>query len=279
MEKKIRNVITQKEYNELFKAISNLYGVIDSDEIHYLLNQYFNKVTKREIVTQLKKILEKPKKYYFVGKIINMPNKFYLINDLLCDDEIDEIIEGRSDKDLFVPKTKEDLLKYSDESYMDNKESEYYSQLVKYLSKRNNSKNKEDYAYFYASSLLLQNRIDSKIDSDNNPFDSLDRMGFFIKDKNDAQKFLNLYMNCANNTRMYSNKGWTPQELLKMTPIADVNEITLGIGDGMKKMFKDQDFDVEDALNNVRNSDLPKGIKESLINEFELILNERKNKA
>ena len=202
-----------------------------------------------------------------------------MINDLLCDDEIDEIIEGRSDKDLFVPKTKEDLLKYSDESYMDNKESEYYSQLVKYLSKRSNSKNKEDYAYLYASGLLLQNRIDSKIDNDNNPFDSLDKMGFFIKDENDAQKFLNLYMNCANNTRMYSNKGWTPQELIQMTPKVDIDKMTLGIGDGMKKMFRDQDFDVEDALNNVRNSDLPKGIKESLINEFETILQERKNKA
>ena len=279
MEKKVRNVITQKEYNELFKAISNLYGVIDSDEIHYLLNQYFNKVTKREIITQLKKVLEKPKRDYFVGKIINMPNKFYLINDFLSEEEINDVIDARGGKTLYVPNTKEDLLKYVDKNHMTEKENDYYSQLIKYLTKRNNSKNKEDYAYLYASSLLLQNRIDSKIDSNNNPFDALDRMGFFVKDEKDAQKFLNLYMNCANNTRMYSNKGWTPQELLKMTPIADVNEITLGIGDGMKKMFRDQNFDVEDALNQARNSDLPNGIKESLINEFELILNERKNKA
>ena len=278
MEKKVRNVITQKEYNELFKAMSNLYGVINSDEIHYLLNQYFNKVTKREIITQLKKILEKPKRDYFVGKIINMPNKYYLINDFLSEEEINDVIDARGGKTLYVPNTKEDLLKYVDKDHMTEKENDYYGQLIKYLSKRNNSKNKEAYATSYVMYLHSKNRVDSKI-TNKNPFDLFEKMGFFVKDKNDAQKFLDLYMKCTNNTKMYQNKGWTPQEMIKMTPKVDVNEITLGIGDGMKKMFRDQNFDVENALNQARNSDLPKGIKESLINEFELILNERKNKA
>lgn len=278
MEKKVRNVITQKEYNELFKAMSNLYGVINSDEIHYLLNQYFNKVTKKEITTQLKKLLEKPKRDYFVAKIINMPNKYYLINDFLSEEEINDVIDTRGGKTLYVPKTKEDLLKYVDKDYMTDKENDYYGQLIKYLTKRNNSKNKEAYATSYVMYLHSKNRVDSKI-TNKNPFDLFEKMGFFVKDKNDAQKFLDLYMKCTNNTKMYQNKGWTPQEMIKMTPKVDVNEITLGIGDGMKKMFRDQNFDVENALNQARNSNLPKGIKESLINEFELILNERKNKA
>lgn len=73
----MKTKIKQKEYNDLFKAMSKLYGVIESDEIHELLNVYYGKVTKKEIEEQLKKIYLKPKSEYFACKIKDTRNKYF----------------------------------------------------------------------------------------------------------------------------------------------------------------------------------------------------------
>ncbi len=280
MEKKTRNVITQKEYNDLFKAICNLYGVITSDEIHYLLKHYYEKITKREIEAQVKKVYDKPKRDYFGARIKNTRcNKFYLILDVLEDDEINEIISQRSGKELYIPKTKEELLNYVEDFYMTEKEDEYYSQLLRYLSKRTKVEEPEARAYFTTLHFYANNKIDSRMNNKNNPFQDLNELGFFIKDEKDAQKFLNLYMNCVNNTKMFPNKGWSPNELLKNSPKEELNHIKNILNEGFKGIFENHDIDVEDALENVKNSNLPEEIKESLICELESMQFNQKNKA
>ena len=49
-------------------------------------------------------------------------------------------------------------------------------------------------------------------------FDMLSNFGLDLEGMDDAQKFLELFMNAWNNTRMWANRGFTPNELVAKMP-------------------------------------------------------------
>ena len=185
-----KNVIKQEEYNNLFKAMSNLYGIITSDEIYYLLKHYYEDITREEVEEELKKLMDNPVKDYVIRKIPNKKDgKLYLIINVLDEIYIRRIINQRNDKILYVPKTKEDILKYTNDVYMTSNEEEFYSQMVKFLEKRNKEKDIKN-TKFLISSLFCKNKVDRSTENIN-MFNKLAQLNIHIKDENDAQNLLN----------------------------------------------------------------------------------------
>lgn len=274
-----KNVIKQEEYNNLFKAMSNLYGIITSDEIYYLLKHYYEDITREEVEEELKNLIDNPVKDYVIRKIPNKKDgKLYLIINVLDEIYIRRIINQRNDKILYVPKTKEDLLKYTNDVYMTSNEEEFYSQMVKFLAKRNKEKDKERNAKFFTLSLFCKNKVDRSTENIN-MFSKLGQLNIHIKDENDAQKFIKLYMNCANNTKMFANKGWSPNELLKNAPKKDIEDIQDAIRARFKDIIENHNVDASDALERINELDIPDDIKKTLIKELEEMQFNSKNKA
>ena len=266
--------ISQKEFNSLFKAMVRLYGVIDSDEIHYLLNHYYDKITKKEIIEQLKKFYTKSTKYYFAGKIENARNKYFLISNELEDDEIDHVIKERVGKPLFIPSTKEELLKFEKDLHMTDIEAELYDELFRFLLKRYKGEDKEYNVFMITSYCLYNNRVDFQ---PTNIIKDFSRFGFEWKSKKDLEKFLNLWMKVANNTKMFPNKGYSPKEISKMFPAADINELQMTLGPNIKEMFRTGKLDPAKYLEELESSNIPIIAKESLKAEIKKIIAEQYN--
>lgn len=273
MEKKI----TKKEYQDLFKAMANLYGIIDSDEIYILFNKYYEKVLKKDIEEKLKELYEKPKRDYVAIKIIGERNKYLLVNHYLNQDEFNEILDARENKPLYIPKTKEELLEFKKDSNMTKLEAELYNELQYFLVKRCKNEKKEFHTFMVVMYLLIRNRIDCQ---NENILELLNKKDFHFKDAKDIQKFLDLWMKVVNNTKIYPNKGYSPEEMLKISGPVDVNNLSVTLGPNMKDALFDNKMDPRKLLLELENSDLPKVAKESLKRELlNIIEKQEKNKA
>ena len=86
-------------------------------------------------------------------------------------------------------------------------------------------------------------------------------------------------MNCANNTKMFANKGWSPNELLKNAPKKDIEDIQDAIRARFKDIIENHNVDASDALERINELDIPDNIKKTLIKELEEMQFNSKNKA
>ena len=74
-----------------------------------------------------------------------------------------------------------------------------------------------------------------RVDVDLNAFVRLlDAMGIEFIDEDDVEHFTKLWMNYVNNARLFSNRGYTPRELLAMRPNRYEQPQTASIGPRMR---------------------------------------------
>lgn len=266
--------ISQKEFNNLFKAMVKLYGVIETDEIYELLNYYYDGITKKDIIEQVKKFYEKPKRDYFAAKIKNARNSYFLINNDLEDESIDYIIRERVGKPLYIPETKESLLEYAHEPNMTETEDGLYSELNRFLCKRYTGEDKEYQTFMITLYLYYNNRAKENTTS---MINELTDHGFSFKDEKDIRKFLDLWMRVINNTKMFANKGFSPTELHKMSPKVDMTQLQLTLGPNIKEMFRTGELNPKEYLKQIEGADIPLVAKESLKAEINKIIAEQYN--
>ena len=265
--------ISQKEFNSLFKAMVKIYGVIETDEIYKLLIHYYDSVTKKEIVEQVKKFYIKPKKDYFAAKI-KYKNAYFLINNELKDETIDSIIYERSGKPLYIPETKEDLLKFGHDPNMTELEDGLYSELNRFLCKRYKGEDKEYNTFMITLYLFYENRT---IQNTTGIIKELMDFGYSFEEEKDLRKFLDLWMRVINNTKMFANKGYSPNELHKMSPEIDINQLQMTLGPNIKEMFRTGELNPSEYLKQIEEADIPLVAKESLKSEIRKIIAEKYN--
>lgn len=273
----MKPVIKQKEFNDLLKAMSNLYGVLISDDIYVILNTYYNHVTKAEILEQLKKLSYKPKRDYFAAKITGMRNKYLLIKRALEDEVIDFIVQNSQNKPLFIPSTKEELLEYKVELYMNEEEDVYYTKLMRFLVKRYNKKEDAHYhAFAFTMGIFILNK--EEMEANENPIEKIQQFGFSIDTKKQLNEFLKLWYDAHNNTKMFCNKGYSPKELSKLEPSKDIENLVGTLGENIKEMIRNNELDGEELIKQLREADsIPLKFKNGLISEIQALINEKKN--
>lgn len=123
------------ELHQLFIAMVNLYGIIHSDEIIKILQCYYPEIDKKDIMHYLKVVNNLYRADYFVAKIKNERGKFFLVNSFIEGENDTEIIRERTNKPLYIPDTVEELLKYRESDYFNEKETIVYNNLRSFLYK------------------------------------------------------------------------------------------------------------------------------------------------
>ena len=156
-------------------------------------------------------------------------------------------------------------------------EAELYNELQYFLVKRCKNEKKEFHTFMVVMYLLIRNRIDCQ---NENILELLNKKDFHFKDAKDIQKFLDLWTKVVNNTKIYPNKGYSPEEMLKISGPVDVNNLSVTLGPNMKDALFDNKMDPRKLLLELENSDLPQVAKESLKRELlNIIEKQEKNKA
>ena len=87
--------------------------------------------------------------------------------------------------------------------------------------------------------------------------DDLDRMGMTFKGIDDIQRFLTLFTNLSNHSRMQSNRGHTPEEIRAMHPPEKCVPKSITFGPNITKAFRSGTMDVSEYRKAVAQMDLP----------------------
>lgn len=186
---------------EMYLAMIRLYGVITIDDLINAYNFYYGEVDRSRVT-----MLLSWERLDSFGTLID--GKMYYVANILHDEDFwdirDEIIERQKEipcKRLSL----EELLKYRDFDYFD--ENIIPDDFIKYLKGKNVSDAKVDSLLF---SICNHYKLGHEYVA--TTFEMLINNGIDIKE-DELQMVLDYLISIYNNTRLWTNHGWTPIEL------------------------------------------------------------------
>lgn len=208
------------------RTLLNIYKVVNGEQYIKVWNLYNdNKLNENDF-------------YEFINEIEDIDDDFWKVgnNIVSCDietiEEYSDLMEASKGKEYYIPTEKEiDMyeLKIIDD------QNKYYKDFYKFI----NNKLKDN----FLTSMLLEDITDCIVaDRDvKEVFALVDQVGMEFNDINDANKFMELYTKLHNNMRLPVNRGFTPNELMKLEK-KNFKKITIGRNDpcpcGSGKKYK-----------------------------------------
>lgn len=219
------------------KAATNLYGIIKRDEfVEIFNNQNEDQTNVDEIYIILLPLVIKSKLYCFY--------KDYIVhNGIFHDFDIVEMLEEyQSGKPRYIPE-KEDFLKYQQE---DHKYNNNWLKVFFFLAD-NFGISKEVHEAFE------EIKINLVYDNDMDILEEIfEKHSLKFEDIDQVQEFFELVTYANNNTRIWENKGYTPNEMFNL------------IG---HKILQDEIENIDDSIDETENIIEPK-LKEFEANLF-----------
>lgn len=190
------------------QAAVNLYGVISQEELVRIFN------TQNEWQTNIDLNFAVFKKHMYIHVDYCLWGEYIVHEDLEENDfeGAKELIGDAGDKPRYIPK-KTEFLRYSDWTYYEN--TKQLIDLSRFLldkcgvSDDNINQIMFDFQWNFAQEESVQEY-----------FELLENNGIILEEKQ-VGEFMRHIMECANNTRLWVNKGYTPNELFRFykTPI------------------------------------------------------------
>lgn len=183
-------------------ACTNLYGIIPYAEVVGIFNE------QNEEETCMEEVLAD---YHNIGLrevFFELQGDYFVHEAIEDEEEFNALLDKQGDKPYYVP-AKEDLLKYSDDTYFERNEA--YFKLKEYIVA--NILKDEDAAEDLCSDLQLACCFgDSQADTLNQ---------FLVRDiefesEQQVYKIGELLYDLNNTTRMWENRGYTPKELFEL---------------------------------------------------------------
>ncbi len=190
--------IVRKQLDSYAKAAVNLYGIISRDEFIHIFNSQNSHMTDAEEVYKLLLPIVIKKGWYCFYK-------GYIVHYIFFEDfeQADFLLEHQEDKPRYIP-DKDEFLKYEDEYYEDN---DYWDDLRNFMLSIFGYSAKTAKAYSeIKENLLFGNNL-----GELGPI--LDNYNFVFDSEKQFQDFLDILMLARNNTRLWENNGFTPNEL------------------------------------------------------------------
>lgn len=185
-------------------ALTNLYGMVSKEKIVEVYNLH-----NKEHITSS----DVNKHFYLDWRLSEnfvFNHKNYFVHETIyIFDKFKETLREKANKPFYIP-SKEKLLKYSDMNYFEK--SEYYFTLQDLLKKELQNEPEED-----LDGLLM----DIHYECTNNldipaVIEQIQRRGMILDDEKKLFDLTKLLINFANNTRSWSNNGFTPSEINEM---------------------------------------------------------------
>ena len=213
---------TSRLLRKYFNAMANLYGIIPlhkAKEIVFSLSPKL--ITEEEFLAFTEIARHECEDYYILGGDElytdvkhTKPLDREIIDVTLIGESIDLFMETRrnqQDKPYYVP-DKKHLLEYDDPFYCEDTPEKL--KLRAFLKERCNLSDERESAVFEA--LLYGARSITVQTTD--VFERLEKLRVRLKSKRDVEQFAALYSAFHNSTRMPCNRGYTPDEMMQMTP-------------------------------------------------------------
>ena len=113
-----------------------------------------------------------------------------------------------------------------------------------------------------------------RIDVDMNTLmDDFALYGFILRDDDDFARFAELYQNHVNNARLFSNCGYTPNEIRAMQPTEYDKNATISIGKNMRAMLENGELDIYDLRRSIMEQEFPnERMRDSLLEQIDEIM-------
>lgn len=183
-------------------AAINLYGVISQDEFVSIFNSHNTPHTDiDEIFQTLMKHIMVQSNYCFWDE--------YIVSDSFEDEDFEgaeALLHQVEGKPRYTP-PKQEFIKYFDAEYYEK--NEHTCALAKYL---NTLTTDIDEAQAITDDICFECSMEASLSV---IFDLLGENGITFDTMKQAEQFTNLLMNVKNNSRIWANKGHTPNEMFK----------------------------------------------------------------
>ena len=251
---------TSRLLRKYFNAMANLYGIIPlhkAKEIIFSLSPKL--VTEDEFLAFAEIARHACEDYYILGGDElytdvkhTKPLDREIIDVTLIDASIDLFIEtkrSQQDKPYYVP-AKKHLLEYADPFYCED--TPETRELRAFLKDRCNLSDQREAAVFEA--LLYGARSIAVQATD--IFDRLEKLRVRLKSQWDIEQFAALYSAFHNTTRMPCNRGYTPDEMMQMTP-PEKRFKSISLGPNIRKSLQTGEMDIEDFRKQILTMELP----------------------
>lgn len=160
-----------------------------------------------------------------------------------------ETKRSQQDKPYYVP-DKKHLLEYDDPFYCEDTPEKL--KLRAFLKERCNLSDERESAVFEA--LLYGARSITVQTTD--VFEHLEKLRVRLKSKRDVEQFAALYSAFHNSTRMPCNRGYTPDEMMQMTPPEERFK-SLSLGPNIRKSLQTGEMDIEDFRKQILTMEMP----------------------
>ena len=243
-----------------FNAMANLYGIIPLHKAKEILFSLSPKlVTEDEFLAFTEIARHECEGYYILGGDElhtdvrhTKPLDREIIDVTMIDESIDLFIETKrrqQDKPYYVP-DKKHLLEYDDPFYCEDTPEK--CRLRTFLKERCNLSDARETVVF--EELLYGVRSVAVQPSD--VFGHLEKLGVRFKSQRDVERFSALYSAFHNTTRMSCNRGYTPDELMQMTPPEERFK-SLSLGPNIRKSLQTGEMDMEDIRKQILTMELP----------------------
>ena len=207
-----------KEFADLIhqyaQAAVNLYGVISQEELVEIFN------SQNEQKTNIDANFNVYMKHIYLNCDYCLWEEYVVHEDFEEDDfeTVKDLIRDTKNKPRYIPE-KSEFLRYADWNYYEN--TKQLIDLSKFLINKCGVSDKTinglmfDLHWEFAEGFSVQNY-----------FDVLESHNVIIKE-NQLNELVSLMMDCCNNTRIWANKGYTPNELMKLhrTPQAKTQKV------------------------------------------------------
>jgi arsenate reductase len=204
-----------KERKELLSryatAAGFLYGVISADEFVEVFNYYEGSHTTRgEVITTLKRLSKSDDVEYSIsGSIITSPDFIPEFEDYK--DNVAHVRAAQKGKPRYLP-DKAEFLRYADASYRESEKP--YADLKAHILKHRLTDRSEGVDGIDGDLLDLWEMIQNGVKT-TEIFDHFTDCGYRFNNTESVNSFAQAVMNVCNNTRLYENNGFTPQEIFE----------------------------------------------------------------
>lgn len=258
-------------------AMSNLYGIIPLRKVLEIINSQNNPISEKNFV-DFTEIVRHEEQFYIIlgedelycdGKPTAPIDRELIEESLICIDikYYHELLTGHAGKPYYIP-PKEKLLRYADEDYYEvtpqTKDMEMFLRKVLKMT----AERAEDIFY----ELIMHSKDSPTSFSD--VMDDMNRMGLQFDEDQQLKRFIKLYQELQNHTRMPYNRGYTPNELFSMQPPEDRVPKSMAFGPNIKAALADGSMDIDDFRNNILKMDVPdEQLRMSILAELAKIQN------
>lgn len=243
-----------------FRAMANLYGVISLDKAKEIIFSQNPKLANEEIFLAFAEIARHECENYcilgedevYLDVKYTRPLDREIINLRLWEEDDARYFEHRQmqqGKPYFVP-DKNQLLEYEDTFFCEETpEKRALQRFIEDELELNGEKKEEVF-----EEILYSLRWSS--DDLQHILDYLGEMAVRFRSQQAVEQFAQLYSAFSNATRMGCNRGFTPDEMMKMVPPKEqVREIS--IGPNIRRAIQTGEMDIDDIRKQVLEMELP----------------------